>query len=353
MHMMERYFEIAVPIAIIIFGPCGFCYLIKLVKRPVIKSLFCNYRLRKSGYKNTAGEFMTIKSIRKNKHKENGLIYTLNNEGISIQRISSDISKLEGVFLGKIGNINPGKSPLTTTIEVMPYKYVKPLPISETMPYLAKDIINLLVVGNTGSGKSYAMHVILGAIIRFNKIHSITICDYKKSSFSQFEDTPNFYGYEDVPKGIRAFYQEFTERLEANDPERNKQKRVLLIDEYGALISAQPKKEADELRTMVANMLFMARSLGLIVIIGVQRADAEHFKTGARDQFKAILGMSNLSKEQRSMLFSEHKDTMTAINGVGEGYLMIDGNNDVDRIKVMRINDPLALDEEIRRAMCV
>lgn len=47
---------------------------------------------------------------------------------------------------------------------------------------------------------------------------------------------------------------------------------------------------------MVANILFMGRSLGIILLIGLKRADAEHFKTGARDQFKSILALGNLSK---------------------------------------------------------
>ena len=168
--------------------------------------------------------------------------------------------------------------------------------------------------------------MLLGIYAKYIPGLNITICDYKKSSFAHFEDTPNFYGYENVPDGIRAFYQEFSERLEANNENRNKQIRVLLIYEYGALISAQDKKNAEELKTMVANMLFMGRSLGIRVLIGVQRADAEHFKAGARDQFRAILALGDLSKEQKQMLFTDYKDKMDRhSNGIGEGYLLVDG----------------------------
>ena len=166
---------------------------------------------------------------------------------------------------------------------------------------LVEDMINLLVVGRTNSGKSYALMAILYLLAEYRNA-IITICDFKKSSFAIFADTPNFYGYEDVPRGIREFYKEFTRRLEANDEERNKQICVLLIDEYSALISSRDKKEADELMTMVGNMLFMGRSLGIVVLIGIQRADSVFFKAGARDQFAAVLALGNLSKEQKNML---------------------------------------------------
>jgi len=139
--------------------------------------------------------------------------------------------------------------------------------------------------------------------------------------------------------------------LEANDEKRNAKKRVLLIDEYGALIAAQDKQAADELKMMVANMLFMGRSLGIVVLIGVQRADAEHFKAGARDQFKAILALGNLSKEQKMMLFADHKDELTDNNGVGEGYLLEDGRG-IERVKVALIDDFDGLNQTIRQAMC-
>jgi len=258
-------------------------------------------------------------------------------------------SALQTVLNGKIYQMESGKWNMKTThVHVLPKKYDVAKVISPTREIY--DLINLLVVGATGTGKSYALATILGSVARFTPDVSITICDYKKSSFAQFEDTPNFYGYENVPDGIRAFYREFSERLEANDEKRNAKKRVLLIDEYGALIAAQDKQAADELKMMVANMLFMGRSLGIVVLIGVQRADAEHFKAGARDQFKAILALGNLSKEQKMMLFADHKDELTDNNGVGEGYLLEDGHG-IERVKVALIDDFDGLSEMIRQAM--
>lgn len=336
-----------------LFAIIGFVVLwvvVSVIRKPIFEEMGINRRLRQNGFKNSEGEYPIFISKRRDKTKRRGFIYTFKNRGISLVSFDKRKHQLDTVLKGRVGNMYYGRSTATTCIHVIPHKYDTPNIISATQDYLIHELINLLCVGRTGSGKSYALAVILGALARFNPDISITICDYKKSSFSQYEDTPNFYGYNDVPDGIRAFHKEFKERLEANDPERNNHKRVLLIDEYGALIMAQEKKQGDELRTIVADMLFMGRSLGMILIVGLQRAEAEHFKVGCRDQFKAVLSMGNLSSEQKQMLYKDYKDELVAKNRVGEGYLLIDGEG-VSRVKVAAVNNPATLDEIIRPAM--
>lgn len=115
---------------------------------------------------------------------------------------------------------------------MLPKKYDMPKIISLDDDFLCAEP-NLLCVGKTGAVKSYALTMLLERYPLHVPDVSITIFDFKKSSFAQFEGTPNFYGYENVPDGIRAFYKEFCERLAANDEKRNKKVRVLFIDEYG------------------------------------------------------------------------------------------------------------------------
>ena len=122
-----------------------------------------------------------------------------------------------------------------------------------------------------------------------------------------------------------------------------------MIDEYGALISARDKKQAEKLKSMIAEMLFMARSLGLIVIIGIQRADAEYFNSGARDQFRAILALGNLSPQQKQMIANDYKDKMNANNPVGYGYYLEDGK-DIERVRIV-LSDEVEQTDIIRNAM--
>lgn len=94
----------------------------------------------------------------------------------------------------------------------------------------------------------------------------------------------------------------------------------------------------------------MGRSLGIRVLLGVQRSDSEYYKAGARDQFRVILAMGNISREQKQMLFADYKDSMDEQNSLGEGYLLVDGQ-DIERVKVEPVKDMDRLNASIREAM--
>lgn len=335
---------------LLVFAFIGLVFIVQMLRLPPLTKWQFQRAVESAGIHNGNGAYPVLISVSPDRHKEHGKRFRLNNMGISVLDLSSpnNLARLEAALNGKIYKIDYGRRSSRTLLYILPRRFVKPYIISLDSVELAKEP-NFLVVGKTGSGKSYALMVLLGIYSSIPGVH-ITICDYKKSSFAQFSDSASFYGYEEVPEGIRVFYEEFKYRLAANEEERNKKIRVLLIDEYGALISAQDKKTADELKTMVSNMLFMGRSLGIRVLIGVQRADAEHFKAGARDQARAILGLGNLSKEQKQMLFSDYKDSMDEHNGLGEGYLLIDGQ-DIERVQVAEIKDMEMLNYQIRLVM--
>ena len=349
-HMLLRLSTELLDFILLVLAFTGLGCIVQLLRLPPFVKWQFQRAVESAGIHNGKGEYPALVSVSPDRNKAHGKKYLIDNKGISVADFTStnNLARLEAALNGKIYKIGYGRRSSRTLLYILPRRFVKPYIISLDSIELAKEP-NFLVVGKTGSGKSYALSVLLGIYANIPNVH-ITICDYKKSSFAQFSDSPDFYGFEEVPDSIRSFYKEFKYRLAANDESRNKQIWVLVIDEYGALISAQDKKTADELKTMVSNMLFMGRSLGIRVLIGVQRADAEHFKAGARDQFRAILGLGNLSKEQKQMLFSDNKDTMNEHNGLGEGYLLIDGQ-DIERVQVAEIKDMEMLNYQIRLAM--
>lgn len=207
---------------------------------------------------------------------------------------------------------------------------------------------HMLCVGATGTGKTYALALLMGKLAKYESNVQLVLCDYKKSGYGEFDGCDGFYGYNAVLDGIDAVYTEFQARLEANDCTRNARRVVLLIDEYGALISSLEKKPADEIKRKVGNILLMGRSLGIHLIVGIQRADAEYFRAGARDQFGAILMLGNLSKEQKAMLVPDYRDSMTATNQRGQGYLFLDGKG-LSHVQVPTVTDNERLTQTIRR----
>lgn len=347
--MKMQYTHTVLDIIILNIGFIGLICLIGIVHCPPHLKRQVKIAVERAELHNGKGEYPILLSVSDDVSKLHGKVYNIKNMGISLKEFKEKSEKLTPTLGGVIYEIDFGRTTNITRLYILPYKYKRPSLISINDESLSNEP-NFLVVGKTGSGKSYALYVLLGIYAKYTNA-SITVCDYKKSSFANFEDIPNFYGYTDVIDGVKEVYKEFCNRLKTNDDEINGHIKVLIIDEYGALISSQDKKTADELKTMVGNMLFMGRSLGIRVIIGVQRADAEYFKAGARDQFHAILGLGNLSQEQKRMLFADYKDKMTERVGIGEGYLLIEGRRDIEHVKVATIKSFDTINANIRKAM--
>ena len=208
---------------------------------------------------------------------------------------------------------------------------------------------HICFVGATGSGKSYALTLLLGRMAMHKEAHFV-VCDFKNTSFNFLSGHTGFYGYTDVIEGIETVYQEFQERLRLSDENRNRQKIILLVDEYAALIASLPKREAEEVRAKIFNILCLGRELSVHLVVGVQRAAAELFSLGSRDQFGAIIMLGNLSKEQKMMLVPDYRDEMNQNNARGEGYMYLDGEG-LYHIKVPRVSDSERLHRTIASRM--
>lgn len=344
------YFIDAVLLAFII---AIFICLVQMLRCPPSEKLRFQKVFRRIGLHNKLGEYPALLSKKIDKGKKHGYIYKLQNIGIPIDILNNMICPNGRSLHLKVNRIEYGRKAKTILLYAIPDKYMKPEVISIDNGSYAEILCglpNLLCVGQTGSGKSYAFSVILALYSKHIPDVSITIADYKHSLLMPLAHTQNYYGYDKAVEGISLFYEEFKERLANHDLERNKRVKILLIDEYSALIGSQDKKRAEELKTMIGNMLLMSRSLGMKIIIGTQTAHSENFKTGARDQFHAVLALGNLSKEQKQMLFSDYKEKMNEHNSIGEGYLLINGK-DIERVKISKIKDMESLIEIIRPTM--
>lgn len=326
----------------------GLIMILIVIGRP-IKTRNTENKLREIGLTNHRGNVPTPCSFKRgNDKKRHEEIWVFLTNGIPKEAWEKKTSDLESVFNRKILTIDYSEGTREQIkLNVIPVKYYVPASIDDKF---IKDLINLLCVGATGTGKSYFLLTLLSQLKGIYNNITFIMCDFK-NSFSEFSDCPNFYGYTDCPHGLQAIYKEFKIRLELNDSKRNEKKIAFVIDEYSAFVMFHEKKVADTIKSQIAELLSMGRSLGIIVIIGLQRADSELFKLGARDNFRAILGMGNLSKEQKSMLFNDYKELMTdSISAVGEGYLWRDGKG-VEKIKVAPIEDMNAVIETIRKGL--
>ena len=144
-------------------------------------------------------------------------------------------------------------------------------------------------------------------------------------------------------QGLNDFYEAFKRQQEAGEVAGP---NYLIIDEWGAFIMALEKKEAEQLKRKLAELLMLGRAYQFFPIVGVQRPDSAYFAS-ARDNFQTCLALGNLSPEGRHMVFP---DSVVASQITEckkrEGYLYIDGGG-MEKICIEEVSDMAALDSAI------
>lgn len=160
---------------------------------------------------------------------------------------------------------------------------------------------------------------------------TVWFCDFKNSEdFSFMRGYGHFYAGDSCLDGLLEYYSVFQNARESGKPGN---RHILIFDEYPAAVSrwsgldkANKTKKADAARQSVADILMLGRGIGFGIWIVTQRPDASLFQNGARDNFRIVLALGRLSKEQKSMVFPGFADEMPSrIPLVGEGLILADG----------------------------
>ena len=307
--------------------------------------------------KNDNDEYVRCKAILDGK-EFNQKIYVLDAKNISLEKMKKRQDDLEAVYDIKIDYMEYGKTTETINVYCTPRKFLKPRIYDVwAEDHFLDDFLSALVVGSTGSGKTYFTHQLLGKVVYnkefINEDVKVYICDRKNEDYIQFKNCPNYYGINAVD-GIKKVHEIFTERLNNEESNDNKETIICLIEEYALLLNSLDKKEAEDVKNMVADLLFAGRSKKIITIVSLQRADAIYFPRGAKEQFKKIIMMGQISQIQLDMLLDEDmQKQVTEMNSQGYGYLYEDGKRTLTRIKVAEItqDDMNKLDRIISEKM--
>lgn len=189
-----------------------------------------------------------------------------------------------------------------------------------------------LVVGPTGTGKtSLIRSVIVAAAMHGMEMWGI---DPKRIEMLGFTDWPGFTALAvdvaEMRNLIRSAHREMFdryERIERREVRRSELPPLLVIlDEYLILRSmlafawkAEDNKGNPPEFEMLTNMLALARSARMHLLLGVQRPDAQLFDKGARDNLRFRVSLGQLSAEGADMLWENRLvgTTPTGINGRG------------------------------------
>ncbi len=204
---------------------------------------------------------------------------------------------------------------------------------------------HIVIIGSTGSGKTYFSKFLLGKISLYLPDTELTVCDFKGDDDFQFlGKCPNFFRYDNCIDGFNQFYSNFRKRQKNEDNSRNA--LVLFFDEWASYCNSQEKKKVEEEKKKLATLLMLGRSFNVHVILSQQRADAQYFSS-ARDNFNLVVGLGNLSEESKNMLFHSFKEHIKPDRKQGTGYIIQNGSS-LESIIVPTIRNINKLHDSIR-----
>lgn len=183
------------------------------------------------------------------------------------------------------------------------------------------SVPHMLIVAPSGSGKTYLLTYILGQIAK--KSVKLILADFKGIDFIEFNDCRNYYKHNSVGEAVDCVFDELQNRMANAGVNSEYEPIYLCIDEWsGFLSSLAVKKEQDNYKQKLANILMLGRGANIFIIMSLQRADSTYI-TG-RDNFGNVVGLGTLSKESIAMVFNDNKE-MIEPKSRGKGYLQTDG----------------------------
>ena len=200
-------------------------------------------------------------------------------------------------------------------------------------PLIVKTGQHACIIGGTGAGKSTLVYyMIYSASYQTDERNSSLppvwfISDFKQSN--TLTGITDFYAeFEDCYDLIKQFYQNFLETPEGG----RGYDQILIIDEVAGMLSyfgmnKESKSKADEIRSIMANILMLGRSRRCYLWLVMQRYTASIFPSasGAIDNVNLIVGLGRLTVDSKRSLFAGMELDFEFLPGQGRGIAYIEG----------------------------
>lgn len=212
--------------------------------------------------------------------------------------------------------------------------------ISGNISYRLSKTPHSLIVGGTGSGKSF---FILGKIVSYLSLTpqaELYIVDPKKADLSllrfiegmeeRVATEPN-----QIAKMLREVVEIMEDRYKAyfNDisafgkdyTDFGLPPIILIFDEFSAFLHSVPKNLSKEVLDYIFTIVMKGRQAGVQVEILMQRPSADDLPTNIRAQMGFKTGLGAMDKIGYNMIFDTNNVDFKTVTEKGGGYIQIDG----------------------------
>lgn len=215
------------------------------------------------------------------------------------------------------------------------------------------DYINCphsLIVGDTGSGKTYFLEQIsLEILAMMGNLYIIDpknsdlsiMCDSVDSKFVSCSTTSS-----DILKCLINLENEMNSRFDVirrdglNNFSDEYMPLFLIFDEYAAFVSLGGN-EVKDAQNILKRLVLKGRQAGIFVIVAMQKADATVLPTSIRDQLSLKIALGNVSTQGYIQIFGSSQGLDN--QSVGEGYIEMNGMSSPEHIVIPSHSDYLKI----------
>lgn len=211
------------------------------------------------------------------------------------------------------------------------------------------------ISGQTGSGKSFLIQMLIDQVINKNIKHELFIIDPKRADV--YEMSNRKFGKKKTADKtnaidlIKIFHKEMIDRqielkkfLESNPNKTFKDAKfpalILLIDEFGALRDSWnllPKKERDEVNSILSDIAFMGRQCGCLLWIATQQMNAQTIPTSIREQLVLKIVIGDSDEQTYRTLFASSVDIPPVQFSAGLGLYSYPELASIDKPKLLAV----------------
>ena len=203
--------------------------------------------------------------------------------------------------------------------------------------YTTLPLTHQLLVGQTGCGKSYALHGYLLQMLLKPKKYHLYFADPKASSIALLGELVAPDTTADSFEGIVALLETFTSemakrQLQMKECLSNKidgdyrdfglSPHILIFDEYAdfsLFLQTKDKKQRDHVNSMISQIVLKGRQAGFFLWVVMQQAGSNNIPTYVRDNLPWKIVLGNAEDQTYVTAFGAGTEIPLRKMGIGEG----------------------------------